>query len=171
MLLVAANEGHVLQRKAVKSLYETQKYDLRASMTELDFWCQIGVGDRRGGLEWFYPRLPIGVDRDSQGNTIRVISEGTYQTGMGWLGRDYLLDIEDEGLPDDKILHELWDGWQIDADDWSEISNIPWESPGDRLAMLKLYEYFSDTQSVADIAAHGGVAAGNEVCLLHTMIE
>jgi len=80
MLLIAANEGHLISREAVKSLY---KGDLRHAMTELEFWCQMGVGDRRGGLEWFYPRWPRGCDVDENGDTIRVVSEATYVKGMG----------------------------------------------------------------------------------------
>ncbi|KAJ3558565.1 hypothetical protein NPX13_g9680 [Xylaria arbuscula] len=82
LLLIAANEGHILGRRAVETLYESRGYDLRAAITELNYWCQIGVGDLRGGFDWFYPRWPKGSDIDEEGQTIRVISEDTYHAVM-----------------------------------------------------------------------------------------
>ncbi|OHE96577.1 ATPase [Colletotrichum orchidophilum] len=88
LLLVAANEGHALSRAAVSALYESKGNDLRASLMELNYWCQLGVGDRRGGFDWFYPRWPTGCDKDENGDVVRVVSEGTYLEGMGWISRD-----------------------------------------------------------------------------------
>ena len=84
---------------------------------ELNFWCQFAIGDVKGGLDWVYPRA-LGCDIDKHGNTIRVVSESTYQTGMGWLSKDFLeshthyLDIEEE------TLHEAWDGRYLDVGHW-----------------------------------------------------
>lgn len=83
MLLIAAMEGHILKRKAVASLFESKDHDLRASISELDFWCQMGVGDSKGGLSWIYQRYPPGSDVDQHGKKLRVISEDTFQDGMG----------------------------------------------------------------------------------------
>jgi len=83
MLLIAAMEGHLLEREAVASLFESKNHDLRASIAELDFWCQMGVGDPKGGLSWIYQRYPPGSDVDEQGEKLRLISEGTYHDGMG----------------------------------------------------------------------------------------
>lgn len=83
MLLIAALEGHLLRREAVVSLFEFKNHDLRASIAELDFWCQMGVGDPKGGLSWIYQRYPPGSDVDKHGEKLRLISEGTYHDGMG----------------------------------------------------------------------------------------
>ncbi|PHH86392.1 hypothetical protein CDD83_10316 [Cordyceps sp. RAO-2017] len=67
-LLIAANEGHALKRTAVESLYRSRGNDLRATISELNYWCQIGIGDRKGGFDWFYPRWPKGSDVDERGH-------------------------------------------------------------------------------------------------------
>ncbi|GAB7331143.1 hypothetical protein MBLNU13_g02621t1 [Cladosporium sp. NU13] len=83
MLLIAATEGHLLKREAVRSVFDSKDHDLRASIAELDFWCQMGVGDPKSGLSWIYQRYPPGSDIDEEGRTLRLISEGTFQDGMG----------------------------------------------------------------------------------------
>lgn len=172
MLLVAATEGHLLRRDAVKSLYESRRLDLRASLAELNFWCQFAVGDMKGGLEWLYPRWPPGKDVDEHGHTIRVVSEGTYETGMGWLSHDFLeshvpcLEIEEE------TLHETWAGWHLDIGDAEKsldmaawASKVQSQSKGKRhnIALLGMYDDFLDAMSAADICAGGVFAPDNKV--------
>ncbi len=86
LLLLAANEGHLLRHEAVRTLYEGRNLDLRASIMELNFWCQFGIGDPKKGFSWIEPGLKV----DEQGLRRRVISSDTYQPGMGWLCRDHL---------------------------------------------------------------------------------
>ncbi|KAF7189122.1 ATPase family AAA domain-containing protein 5 [Pseudocercospora fuligena] len=83
MLLTAAAEGHLLKRNAVASLYQHHDQDLRASIMELDYWCQMGVGDPREGLGWIFQRWPPGSDLDAHGRKLRVVSDSTYAQGMG----------------------------------------------------------------------------------------
>lgn len=155
MLLVAAAEGHIIQRQAAKSLFEARGLDLRASLTDLDYWCQLGVGDCKGGLDWFYPRWPPGSDVDHQGNTIRVVSEGTYEVGMGWLGRDSLCGLADETDVQQEVFQELWDGWQIEP---------PFGSPRHESLTLDSYVDWIESMSAADMSACGRLAKGNQVC-------
>ncbi|KAG8530463.1 uncharacterized protein KY384_004966 [Bacidia gigantensis] len=88
MLLVAAAEGHILKRDAVHSLYSAKAYDLRASLSELQFFCQMAVGDRKGGLEWLLIDRPEVNDKTEESALCRVVSEDTYDKGMGWLSGD-----------------------------------------------------------------------------------
>ncbi|QSZ35529.1 hypothetical protein DSL72_008399 [Monilinia vaccinii-corymbosi] len=172
MLLIAANEGHAIRREAVKALYESRGSDLRGSLTELDFWCQFAIGDRKSGMEWFYPRLPMACDIDARGRKLRVVSEGTYQTGMGWLCQDTLenkrpyIDIEE------KTLHESWDGWGIDVGDWQQNLDIStWankikDSANNRatkLAALAMYDDFAEVMSATDCFSHYCFGADNQV--------
>jgi DNA polymerase III delta prime subunit len=50
LLLMAANEGHLLQRPAVDALVQTNGNDIRASIMSLQFHCRMAIGDRKGGL-------------------------------------------------------------------------------------------------------------------------
>lgn len=175
LLLVAANEGHLLCREAVKLLYESRQLDLRASLMELNFWCQFAVGDVRGGLEWLYPRWPPSSDLDENEHTIRVISEGTYETGMGWLSQDFLeshqpyLDIEEE------TLHEAWDGWHLDIGDcekrldiaaWATRMHAQSKGKRDQAATVSIYGDYLDAMSAADVCAGGAFAPYNKVSLI-----
>lgn len=74
LLLMAANEGHRLRRQVVENLYNEKHQDLRASVAQLSFFCQMGIGDERGGLNWYLPRWPPGIDEDPSGNKLRVVS-------------------------------------------------------------------------------------------------
>ncbi|OBT90686.1 hypothetical protein VE02_00553 [Pseudogymnoascus sp. 03VT05] len=172
MLLVAANEGHALKRPAVTALYKAQKFDLRATMTDLEFWCQIGVGDQRGGFDWFYPRLPAGIDKDTHGNTVRVVSEDTYRNGMGWLGRDSLCDPSGINDIEEEIIKQTWDGWELDAGDWhttldlgSYASKSVELSKWKRLKALQSYDVFTDAMSSADLCASGTLNSSNYILL------
>ncbi|GAO17053.1 hypothetical protein UVI_02003270 [Ustilaginoidea virens] len=166
-LLVAANEGHVLQRRAVESLYRSRHHDLRATISELNFWCQIGVGDRRGGFDWFYSRWPRGCDVDERGDVVRVVSEDTYQRGMGWTGRDAVMAESNRHDREVEALQQAWNFWQVDMGDWSRSDGMAslaqdletTASTCDaRLAALGALDKFYRTQSDADLCAGGSLA-------------
>ncbi|GAP88885.1 putative telomere length regulation protein elg1 [Rosellinia necatrix] len=160
LLLIAANEGHALGRHAVEALYESRNHDLRAAITELNYWCQIGVGDLRGGFDWFYPRWPKGSDVDEEGQTIRVVSQDTYHTGMGWLNRD--LTTAESSLPSivPDLHGEVWNHWGLDVSDhhdfedsssWAKKATEKACSREARLSLLQSVEAFADSMSDSDI--------------------
>ncbi|KAI1121964.1 hypothetical protein F5Y10DRAFT_84262 [Nemania abortiva] len=178
LLLIAANEGHALERYGVEALYESRGYDLRAAITELNYWCQIGVGDLRGGFDWFYPRWPKGSDVDEEGRTIRVVSQDTYHAGMGWINRD--LAPTKSSLPsiDSNLHREAWDHWGVDVSDHCELEDTSsWaEKPADqassrtaRLALLQSAEAFADSMSESDLCGPFLGPLSNQIALDATM--
>ena len=158
LLLLAAREGHLLRRHAVMTLYRSKRSDLRASISELDFWCQMAVGDRKGGLEWLFERWPPGLDHNERGEKIRVASEDTYSEGMGWWGHS----ANDGTSGDDELLRQAWDGWSVDVGDWldhgdgsSQLEASP--TLGGKDISLRDFESFLDHLSAADAYAGRGL--------------
>ncbi|KAL6809595.1 hypothetical protein J3E69DRAFT_351075 [Trichoderma sp. SZMC 28015] len=161
-LLIAANEGHALQRSAVEALYTSRNHDLRATITELNYWCQIGVGDRKGGFDWFYLRWPKGSDLDENGDVVRVISEDTYQRGMGWISRDPV--VSTRGLAaEQEAMEQAWDFWGLDMGHWRNSVDMRFpatntaESKRDitTLRHLEAYDDFCSAMSSADLYSGG----------------
>ncbi|WPH01985.1 ATPase family associated with various cellular activities (AAA) [Acrodontium crateriforme] len=159
MLVMAAAEGHLLRRDAVLSLYESKACDLRASISTLDFWCQMGIGDPRGGLGWIYQRWPPGSDLDEHGRRLRIVSDNTYQTGLG-------MHCE-PGLDEETILlwrcqmldSSLTDVFQFDAMDasaWLDES-IGKVSDSQRLDALVNFSKFSEEISSMDVFSGGAL--------------
>ncbi|KAF7553653.1 hypothetical protein G7046_g7036 [Stylonectria norvegica] len=163
-LLVAANEGHALRRSAVEALYTCRDNDLRATLTELNYWCQIGVGDRRGGSDWFYLRWPKGADLDENGNVVRVVSEDTYRRGMGWFGRDLIASHPDPLKVEEEAMRQCRDSWGLDLGDWNnsidleawadEVSSVALDSKRTFIS-LAAYDDFCGTMSELDIYSGG----------------
>ncbi|KAI1361001.1 hypothetical protein F5Y08DRAFT_315976 [Xylaria arbuscula] len=177
LLLIAANEGHILGRRAVETLYESRGYDLRAAITELNYWCQIGVGDLRGGFDWFYPRWPKGSDIDEEGQTIRVISEDTYHAGMGWLNSDLTAP---RSLPSivPSLHSDAWEHWSLDITDHHAVEDVtcwPHETTNQassraaRLALLQSIEAFTDIMSDSDLYGPFLQPLSNHIALDATM--
>ncbi|KAL6151621.1 hypothetical protein ACJBU6_09569 [Exserohilum turcicum] len=159
LLVLAGTEGHVLERQAVKELYQSKDHDLRASIMELDFWCQMSVGDRKGGLEWMYQRWPPGKDVDEHSQTLRVASEGTYQSGMGWLSHN-VFETQDNAAFDkeEELLHQVWADWGISPSEWRAPATNAQQSlhtqstePSRRMQELDRLTAYTESFSAADI--------------------
>ncbi|KAI9783225.1 MAG: hypothetical protein M1839_004065 [Geoglossum umbratile] len=174
LLLIAASEGHILRRESLRSLYSAKNRDLRASIMEMDYWCQMGIGDRKSGLEWMIQRWPPGKDVNGSVETLRVASKDTYVAGMGWLGRE-ACRAADGNISDDEeeILVEAWDGWEIDVEDWherddmkewaAEVTSKGKKSKLNRTIVLSAYETFLESLSAADVYAGQGMRSGNQI--------
>ncbi|KAL6709143.1 hypothetical protein ACN47E_001959 [Coniothyrium glycines] len=164
LLAIAGKEGHILERKAVTDLYESKHHDLRASIAELNFWCQMSVGDRKGGLEWIYQRWPRGSDVDDQGRSLRVASEGTYQSGMGWLSHNVFETVSDPAFnKEEELLQEIWADWSIAPSEWA-ASNAqrvescrPSASPEAEVTKLQHLDSLLESMSAADIFCRIGL--------------
>lgn len=55
LISLAFSEGHLIEWNEVSSLIASRNNDLRGCLNDLQFWCQMGIGDRRGGLDWVVP--------------------------------------------------------------------------------------------------------------------
>ena len=85
LLLLATHEGHLLEKKAIKGLYQRNGSDLRASIMQMNTWCQMAIGDPTGGLDWML--LPQDYNNiNSEVLQRRVLSEGTLDSYAENLG-------------------------------------------------------------------------------------
>jgi hypothetical protein len=139
LVLMAANEGHLLQRPAIDALVQANGNDIRACIMELQFYCRMAVGDRKAGLSWLIDRFPVGCDIASNGEKTRVVSVDTYRLGMGMVPHSPDLREDDR-----------WQGL------WEEYGDL---DLGDRLeecgtlASLEVSEAFFEARSAADAFA------------------
>lgn len=155
LLLLAAKEGHLLDRTSVSTLYEIKKQDLRASIADLQLWCQMGVGDPRGGLGWIFQRWPAGTGIDENGQPIRVTSESTYQLGMGNFTHEPEPSLENSS--EEELLLQLWEECGVDPrdqlfagnEDDAEVSPAFFDRHS-RMKALKDHERLSMTMSDMD---------------------
>lgn len=156
LLVLAGREGHVLERQTISNLFQSKHRDLRASITELDLWCQMSVGDRKGGLEWMYQRWPPGKDVDKHGQLLRIASKDTYQSGMGWLSYNILKSNDNIGFEkQDELAKNIWQEWGIDpvegCDEKTNHERTPALSGNDRLRELERLETWTDSLSAMDV--------------------
>ena len=117
LLVIAGNEGHLLCREAVSTLFKSKCHDLRASIAELNFFCQMAIGDTKGGLEWMLIQPP-GEKTQSEGcEDLRVVSEGTYFEGLGLLARNIPNSrLETSAVDEMELLSEAWSSWDTDPE-------------------------------------------------------
>lgn len=167
LLLVAANEGHMLSREAVSRLYSASQQDLRKSIMQLDFWCQMAVGSQKSGIDWILDRWPVGSDIDAHGNKLKVISLHTYQCCMGWFNRD--IGLVDRSLTkDSELLLEGLNWWQLDFDTddedgwWSNYLSQPHEHQR-RIDSLQGVMTMAENHSAFDVLARDWSLDQNKV--------
>ena len=154
MLVMAALEGHLLDYGAVRQLYESRGHDLRASISDLNFWCQMAVGDEKGGMGWF---LKAQNTNQSDGGR-RVMSNKTYQAGLDWLPRTS--NDRDNLQSQECLALAAWSQWRVDP----SVLSMPRSEPDSLsvhvdhtasssapLPILVRYSEHSDNASVADI--------------------
>lgn len=110
--LIAAKEGHILSRDDLSTLYTSTGDDLRASITNTQMWCQMGIGDPRGGLSWLYQRWPSGTGVSENGQPLRVVSEGSLQSGMGLVSHECESSLDSSGT--EELLQQVWSDWNVD---------------------------------------------------------
>ena len=126
LVLLACNEGHLIAREAISALYRCKGYDIRASITELNFFCQMALGDTKGGLEWMLVRSSPQECQDKNGQALRVVSEGTYVEGMGRMTCQDQELVSGNWIDEQSdILAEVLNGWSLDIEDCDEL--VSWK--------------------------------------------
>ncbi|KAJ5097996.1 hypothetical protein N7532_004997 [Penicillium argentinense] len=161
LLLIAANEGHVLKRDATSKLFDASGMDIRRSLLDLNFWCQMGVGSSKAGLDWILPCWPPEVNRDDNGDRVRVLSLNTYEPYMGWYNRDLFLG-EESWEKETEALKNTFHWWRLgiqdseDAAGFSEPESVPFDkfraqSKIEQLELLDREMDYLDMRSSLDV--------------------
>lgn len=165
LLLVAANEGHVLKREAVSKLFDASGMDVRRSLMGLNFWCQMGVGSEKAGLDWILSLWPPEANMDENGDRVRVLSLNTYEPYMGWFNRDLLLE-EGSSAKEFETLQNTFHWWRLgiqdseDAAGRSEAECLPLSqfqsrSKVEQLDLLSCEADYLDMRSSLDVLCSG----------------
>ena len=178
LLLIACNEGHLISRQAVSALYRCKGYDLRASITELNFFCQMALGDTKAGLGWMLVRSFPQECQNEKGEALRVVSEGTYLEGMGWVsGEDRELGSENWVDAQGYVLEEVINEWSMDmADCETLVPRMFLASQGQvnregMMTALEDLDHASDALSVADTYSCYDGRQNNSVCTLRAPLS
>ncbi|RMZ77687.1 hypothetical protein DV738_g4311, partial [Chaetothyriales sp. CBS 135597] len=142
---VAAVEGHLLDRDALATLYQSRGRDLRGALMDLDFWCQMTVGSKVGGLDW------IPTDGHSTSTTKeslpRVISRGTFHRGLNLIPAK-LSTCQDQLV---FVHHQLGVPFLDMEDIWAQ-KTVPTNCAAPLLDQLNEACHISDIRSCVDIA-------------------
>ncbi|KAI9825920.1 MAG: hypothetical protein M1819_000439 [Sarea resinae] len=175
LLSLVGREGHLLQRRALVDLYKASHHDLRATITELDFWCQMAVGDQKGGLEWMPDYSNVKKMGEKSGEIVRVASKDTYQASMSLLNHDKETEFEERPFErEEELLGEMWTSWEIDVGDWNEHGDLqkwaervslPGEDRDRSLKSLKDFQTFLENSSAADIYSGRGLRKSEQVLI------
>jgi hypothetical protein len=124
---------------------------------ELEFWCRMGVGDRKGGLDWMLVRWPVGSDISEDGEVQRVVSRNTYRRGISWVQR---------GAKDEDKWRDVWEKWGVDVGGGKDIGLAESaEGLGKGLEALNVWDEYAESMSSMDVSAGVGMN-GDEVSFM-----
>lgn len=151
----------MLKREAVDDLYLATGRDLRRTIMNLNFWCQMAIGSEKSGLDWIIDRWGKGAEIGQDSDPLRVVSLNTYEPSMGWFSRDMLLD----NTLDSRIesTQELLHWWQISLQETEEMADSSFENVSsagttnfdhtnlEHLQRLKVQSDYADLRSVLDV--------------------
>ena len=175
LILVASSEGHLLSRKSLSSLWRSKHCDLRASITELNFFCQMAVGDTKGGLEWMLIQPSSSESQTKYGTNLRVVSVETYGEDLKNLQQSH----ERKAFANEtgNFFHNDWGSWTIHQKYWGErgvtSSQFKQEIKTITLQRLVAFEEVMDALSAADTHLFSDYRQDDQVggmSLLHALM-
>lgn len=72
---IAFAEGHYLNKDSLYQLVNDSGNDFRKALNQLQFWCQMGLGDRLSGVHWIMKAKDVNNGPDSLS---RLVSKDTF---------------------------------------------------------------------------------------------
>ncbi|KPI39125.1 Telomere length regulation protein elg1 [Cyphellophora attinorum] len=143
---VAAAEGHLLERAAIRALYISRGEDLRAALEELDFWCQMTVGSKMGGLDWIH-----NVERSDQNaaetGSRRIVSQDTFT--------QYINIVPDPHHSDQDLLAFAQNSLDVSIMEWQKNQSLlateVGTNVGAKLKQLEEAENMASAHSFMDV--------------------
>ncbi|KAF3930673.1 hypothetical protein ABW19_dt0207670 [Dactylella cylindrospora] len=165
LTVLLAAQGHLLNRTNLKQLYEKFNYDLRRTITHLNFWCQMGLGDRTWSGRWWYFETAADqkTDKTITGELKRSISRDTYLPEMNAFGRELLLGdngryLAAEQLDEVAVWKDVTDATGVDLGDRFYHEGLPkWMEAADgNRATLSAYSDYIDSLSALDCYSRFG---------------
>ena len=146
LALVSAAEGHLLQPEALSRLYHRKHNDLRATLMELDLWCQMTVGSKFGGLDWIPIKRP--ASKTQSQDLPRTVSCDTYRGD---------LDIDVTGQEPDEQLAFLQTQLDVSLLQFEELrtSSLGPTTESSSLARLDEALTLYDSRSCMDLLDSG----------------
>jgi hypothetical protein len=159
LLLIAAHEGHLLSRESVSQLYASNHSDLRASIMQLNFWCQMAIKDSKGGLDWMLLR-PY-TDFTPASEIPRVLSNETFQPFMGMLSTNESLLHNTRLDREFSSMSEAALEWQYYTWDWLDWLDgdiiVEPRNAQERRDQLKTLDIALESMSASDILPGSGL--------------
>ncbi|PGH32808.1 hypothetical protein GX50_04409 [[Emmonsia] crescens] len=120
LFLLAANEGHILDRQQISELYTVMRRDIRGTIMQLNFWCQMAVGSKKSGLDWLTTRPLLRDGQENETNLPKIVSTDTYVYGMGFVCQDLACAEDDPYERRSQLILECLGQWHMGLMDWHQ---------------------------------------------------
>ena len=161
LVTVAAVEGHIIGKRHASELYTFKAQDLRASITELNFWCQMAVGSTKGSLDWMF-NAQKESQYNSSGERLRTTSIETYQDDMSLIPRHLHLSNADQKTTNleslmlfaESELHIPIVDWIDSPETWTKSS---FQFFDQEKSTLQSYSWIANLASELDIISSSGL--------------
>ncbi|KIX04267.1 uncharacterized protein Z518_05134 [Rhinocladiella mackenziei CBS 650.93] len=138
----AAAEGHLLGQEALRNLFLSKNRDLRASLTELNLWCQMTVGSQQGGLDWMLPHSER-CRPNQDGSVTRIVSQDTFVSGLD------LLPVEFDDQED--LFTFAQENLDLSPVDWARNDYSANDTGQGGLQVLDEADFLAEARSVMDL--------------------